>query len=288
MSHLSVVKRTCEAGGAAGVSVRENGSAVRLCAPSGRAFTLVELLVVMAIIGVLAALLLPALSAARAASRRISCASNLRQLAMATEVYTGRYDGWFPPAAGYYYADNNTRWHGVRPDESLPFDHTKGKLYPFLQDGEIHDCPWLKGLNMASGGAFELGAGGYGYNSQYIGGSPSPVEAKALSPANVGRLRNPTETIVFGDAAFYDPVADRLTEYSYLEAPFFEAWWDAKADPSCHFRHGEVANFAFADGHVRGLESKLWHVSGWVFSLDQAVENHLGFPCPDNGLFDRR
>ena len=49
---------------------------------SRKAFTLVELLVVIAIIGVLIGLLLPAVQAAREAARRASCVSNLKQLAL--------------------------------------------------------------------------------------------------------------------------------------------------------------------------------------------------------------
>jgi prepilin-type N-terminal cleavage/methylation domain-containing protein/prepilin-type processing-associated H-X9-DG protein len=58
-------------------------------------FTLIEVLVVIAVIGVLAALLVPAVQAARDSSRRIQCAGNLRQLALACQNYADLY-GTFP------------------------------------------------------------------------------------------------------------------------------------------------------------------------------------------------
>src|SRR6185369_4880960 len=61
-----------------------------------RAFTLIELLVVIAIIAILAALLLSALSRSKAAGNSASCLSNLKQWAVATQLFAGENDDYLP------------------------------------------------------------------------------------------------------------------------------------------------------------------------------------------------
>ncbi len=65
--------------------------------PPSRRFTLIELLVVVAIIAILAGILLPALALAREKARRVSCASNLRNLGTAIRLYANDADELFPP-----------------------------------------------------------------------------------------------------------------------------------------------------------------------------------------------
>jgi prepilin-type N-terminal cleavage/methylation domain-containing protein/prepilin-type processing-associated H-X9-DG protein len=107
------------------------------------AFTLVEVLVVMAVIGILTALLLPAVQAAREAARRIQCINNLKQIGLALHSYLDNH-GKFPPSFCIMpyttLGTNNGSWS------------IHGRLLPFLEQGNAYrqvrlDVPWDAQVN---------------------------------------------------------------------------------------------------------------------------------------------
>lgn len=99
-------------------------------------FTLVELLVVIAVVGILAAILLPSLARAREAARRSTCQNNLRQFGLAFAMYAGESNGDFPPPAPY----GSLRADGL---SSALFEAPRGlSLFPeYLADTGVARCP---------------------------------------------------------------------------------------------------------------------------------------------------
>jgi prepilin-type N-terminal cleavage/methylation domain-containing protein/prepilin-type processing-associated H-X9-DG protein len=91
-----------------------------------RGFTLVELLVVIAVIAVLVGLLLPAVQAAREAMRRAHCANNLKQLALAVH--------------NYHDANNAVPPTGVAPVPAANNFSLKARLLPFIEQGPTFDA----------------------------------------------------------------------------------------------------------------------------------------------------
>lgn len=111
------------------------------------AFTLIELLVVIAIIALLVGILMPALSAARAAGRQSACLSDMHQMGLALTVYAGDYRerlpyaNWGPVATkpGWLYGP------GVDTANCKPDDRQTGALWPYLLHEDAYRCPSHQG-----------------------------------------------------------------------------------------------------------------------------------------------
>lgn len=122
---------------------RLESSHMRFRRSNPAAFSLVELLVVVAIIGTLVALLLPAVQGAREAARRLACWNNMRQLTLAVHAYAAAH-GSFPPSMlhtpGTTFSGNNGSW-GVH-----------GRILPYLEENEVAsrvdlEQGWDQGVN---------------------------------------------------------------------------------------------------------------------------------------------
>jgi prepilin-type N-terminal cleavage/methylation domain-containing protein/prepilin-type processing-associated H-X9-DG protein len=114
-------------------------------AKNRRGFSLIELMVVITIMSILAALLLPALARARERARRTVCSSNLKQLGITFIMFAGEHKGVFPPGhPNHYYGEPQTRPPGnedsVLIRNNLTFD-PRGMFPDYLSDLKIMACP---------------------------------------------------------------------------------------------------------------------------------------------------
>ena len=277
-----------------------------------RAFTLVEVVVVVAIIAVLAGVLLPTLSGAREAARAGVCASNVRQLVIALDAYATDHAERYAPGAPDF-AANLVRWHGSRTSPAAAFLPGGGSLVGYLGgdlSAQVRACPTFtpvaRALNAARVG-FERAAGGYGYNTAFAGCDRAIVGIDPASGRSVWsvvtdrlgaarwRFARPASSIAFADSAIADGNAVAgVVEYSFLEPRFWPEAPAQRPDPSVHFRHGgsradlRSANVAWLDGHVSAQKRRFTWSSG-VYAGDAAVLG-TGWPGEEdsNVLFESR
>lgn len=249
------------------------------------AFTLIELLAVVAICATLVALLLPALGGARRNGERAGCHSNLHQLHTANLAYSLDHRGHLAPGAPEFRA-NLHRWFGSRERINTAFEPRQGPLSEHLgPDGQVRRCPSFGIVNPDPNVEFEAGCGGYGYNNDYLGTDDIIGDAVGV---RMTLIQRPAETIMFTDSAFaIDRSEPRIIEYSFATPPHQRGYPDRRMAPSIHFRHGKEASVAWADGHIDARPMTFTRSN--IYGIDEAAMNRLqiGFPGPDdNRLFD--
>lgn len=104
-----------------------------------RAFTLVELLVVIAIIGILMGLLLPAVQSARESARRLACANNLKQIGLAATLHNGNLK-CFPNGGNGY--SNGRSWKNGVPAKGIAQTWAWGyQILPYMEQQNLYDQP---------------------------------------------------------------------------------------------------------------------------------------------------
>ena len=143
------------------------------------AFTLTELLVVVAVIAVLAALLLPSFGRAKQNAEKAACINNLRQLNLAWAMYAHDNNDWLVPNSPYTVLDaqgqavNNPSWcpgdarYGNRDGTNVAFilGNHAGSLGPYLRTWRVFKCPTDHSLTTLDDGKSYSRVRSYSMNS---------------------------------------------------------------------------------------------------------------------------
>lgn len=203
-----------------------------------RAFTLIELLIVITIIAILAAILFPVFSRARENARRSSCQSNLKQIGLALMQYTQDYDERL-----------------VRgDDQGAPIRlHYAELLMPYIKSEQVFRCPSAAGTSNECN-PFNRFPVSYALNNMYEG-SNSWRLFNAVIPTSLAAIQDVTGTVFAGDARNQTTAIDFC--YQVTVNPVYSAGppvtFGAALQGLYVERHLDTANWAFLDGHVKPM-----------------------------------
>lgn len=203
--------------------------------PDSSPFSLVELLVVMGIIAILAAMLLPVTTKIRENGRRTACAANLRQLGTALHLYMQDYEQCMPPHDDADSGNADWRWDTIY----LKLDSYYGQNYDILRCP--NDRSWKRPAPSATGRWWSYGLNqACGYNSSKM----------------ITDFIDPPGTVVFFDSDEADGGVEDDGNRPY-QNPFSAA----------HRRHQQGLNAMFFDVHVEWMLPG--SLSAHYFTLEQ-------------------
>ncbi len=239
-----------------------------------KAFTLVELLVVIGIIALLISILLPALSKANQSAKSVKCLSNLRQMVIAANLYGNDNQGYYPPSQWPDASGVTYFWDFVLLDGK----HSPGLLWSGRANVKVQQCPSYDGSSNT--GAINDPYTGYNYNTSYIGRGFGEV---IQTPAKMVQVRQPEATIIFGDGQWLKGANKYMrsplpspSENSFTFAPNS----NLKAAGTQGYRHMKKTNAAFCDGHAETLDFPKFNLGL------SSVAKGTGFISEDNSLYD--
>lgn len=240
---------------------------------AGTAFTLVEMLVIIAIILVLAALLMPALQRTLETARVVSCANNQRQIALGCTQYGETYNGWmivhYTDIGGAYWG-----WPfflaGVKGVGGIPDA-------PIIEPGEAYSCPSNLMTKMYPFSAAHTANGNYSYGlcdspnnfgTQQLSTVPGGVswQRPFLNASRLKRVKRPSSTVWGGDSMKGSGWPSGTMMASVM--PTGEVTRAARI----HLIHTERANSLFYDGHVSLLTCEQLYQetdSRWAYFYSQ-------------------
>jgi prepilin-type N-terminal cleavage/methylation domain-containing protein len=205
-------------------------------------FTLTELLIVIAIVGLLAALLLPALATAQEKGRQTFCVNSERQQAFAVFMYADDDAELLPPVAFADAGGKVTNWPSL--------------LDPYLKSVRLHFCPTDQHAKTNSYGLNELG-----FVDLADEGSPPPNR--------LSNFKTPTGTVMLGDLGTADDLVTLRPDTLKMVAPVSDINDDKDARPNT--RHSGRCDLEFMDGHTAFLRLG-------QFYLDQVPQNRWFAP----------